>query len=306
MSAALSKLEKLVAMDSTSGEAGGGRERSAAFQSFYNEVRSEHDASKASYEQARRLLVDGKFDDALKICNEQLARRPGQALFQALKFDVEERRRQELSASIAEVDRQVEAEPDLEKRVNILAETLERYPGESHLERALRTMREKRDLVNSIVSKAQAHEERGQFSEALQQWEILRTIYAHYPGLDFEIDRVRRRHEQQVRSDAKAKWVEQIDWQLGAGDHARAQELLRKASEEFPDDPELAELYKLATQGLARVGRGAQASRRGPGTVRPAALRRGHGSPPAGAGDWIPRMRRFAAPWWRRSSNRPA
>ncbi|MGO9256884.1 MAG: protein kinase domain-containing protein [Bryobacteraceae bacterium] len=253
VSAALSKLEKLVAMDATSGETSGGRERSAAFQSFYNEVRSEHDASKASYEQARRLLVDGKFDDALKICNEQLTRHPGQALFQALKFDVEERRRQELSASIAEVDRQVEAEPDLEKRVHILAETLEKYPGESHLERGLRTMREKRDLVNSIVSKAQAHEERSQFSEALQQWEILRTIYAHYPGLDFEIGRVRRRHDQQVRSDAKAKWVEQIDWQLGVGDYGRAQELLRKASEEFQDDPELAELHKLATQGLARA-----------------------------------------------------
>ncbi len=253
VSAALSKLEKLVAMDSASGETSGGRERSATFQSFYNEVRSEHDASKASYEQARRLLVDSKFDDALKICNEQLARHPGQALFQALKFDVEERRRQALSARIAEVDRQVDAEPDLEKRVNILAETLELYPGESHLERALRNMREKRDLVNSIVGKARAYEERSQFSEALQQWEILQTIYAQYPGLDFEIDRLRRRQDQQVRLDAKAKWVEQIDWQLGAGDYERARDLLRKASEEFPDDPELAELHKLATQGLARV-----------------------------------------------------
>jgi serine/threonine-protein kinase len=253
VSAALSKLEKLVAMDSSSGETGGGSDRSAAFQSFYNEVRSEHDASKASYEQARRLLVDAKFDEALKICDEQLARHPGQALFQALKFDVEERRRQALSASIAEVDRQVDAEPDIEKRVNILTEMLERYPGESHLERALRTMREKRDLVNSIVSKARAHEERSQFSEALQQWEILQTIYAQYPGLDFEIDRLRRRHNQQVRLDAKAKWVEQIDWQLGAGDYGRAQELLRKAAEEFPDDPELAEMQKLATQGLART-----------------------------------------------------
>jgi len=253
VSAALSKLEKLIAMDSSAGETSGGTDRSAAFQSFYNEVRTEHDASKAAYEQARRLLVDSKFDEALSICDDQLARHPGQALFQALKFDVEERRRQALSARIAEVDRLVDAEPDIEKRVNILAETLERYPGESHLERALRTMREKRDLVNSIVSKAHAHEERNQFSEALQQWEILQTIYAQYPGLDFEIDRLRRRQDQQVRLDAKAKWVEQIDWQLGAGDYGRAQELLHKASAEFPDDPELAEMHKLATQGLART-----------------------------------------------------
>src|SRR5262249_54923733 len=80
------------------------------------------------------------------------------------------------------------------------------------------------------------------------------TIYPQYPGFDFEIDRVRRRHDQQVRLDGKTKWVEQIDWQLGVGDYTRAQQLLRQASEEIPDDPELAELNKLASQGVARAG----------------------------------------------------
>ena len=230
---------------------------------------------------------------------------PGQALFQALKFDVEERRRQELSASIAEVDRQVEAEPDLEKRVNILAETLERYPGESHLERALRTMREKRDLVNSIVSKAKAHEERGQFSEALQQWEILRTIYAHYPGLDFEIERVRRRHDQQVRSDAKAKWVEQIDWQLGAGDYGRAQELMRKASDEFPDDPNWPNSISWPPRGWRARPRRASFLPKANNCAACGATKRAWKCS-SGRRNWTPRMRPFAAPWWRRSSNRPA
>jgi serine/threonine protein kinase len=250
VSAALSKLERLVEMDQRSPDTG---ERSAAFQTFYNQVRTEHDTIKAAYEQARKHLVDRNFAAALEICDEQLSRHPGQALFQALKLEIEERNRQDLSSRIAEVDRRVEAEPDLEKRVAILSEALQLCPGEPHFERALRTMRDKRDLVNSIVSKAQSFEGRQQFGEAVAQWEILKTIYSQYPGLDFEIERVRRRHNQQLRSEAKVRCVEQIDWQLSAGNFQRAKELLAQASAEFPGDEELAALDSLAAQGIARA-----------------------------------------------------
>lgn len=251
VSAALSKLERLVTLDRQSNDRAV-PERSSTFQNFYNQVRSEHDSIKSAYEHARRHLVDRNFEAALEICKEQLAVHSGQALFQALKFDVEESQRQELSHFIAKVDRQVEMEPDLEKRVSILAEALQRHPDEAHFERALRTMREKRDLMNSIVAKARFYEDRSQYADALSQWEILKTIYSEYPGLDFEVERVRRRRDQQLRSNAKAKWVEQIDWLLGAGDHAGASDLLRSAAAEFPDDPELVELEKLATQAAAR------------------------------------------------------
>ena len=78
-------------------------------------------------------------------------------------------------------------------------------------------MREKRDLVKAIQTKAQSYEDHGQYADALGQWEILKTIYSQYPGLDFEMERVRRRRDQQLLSDAKAKWVERIDWLLGRG-----------------------------------------------------------------------------------------
>jgi serine/threonine-protein kinase len=249
---ALSKLELLVDIERRSPDTAA-PERSTAFQNFYNQVRLTHEAIKSAYEQARQHLVDGNFDAALDICNQQLARHPGQTLFQALKFDVEEAQRQALSARIAEIDRQVEAELDLEKRVHILTEALGRFPGEAYFERALRTMSDKRDLVNSVAGKARAHEERGQFADALSQWQILRTIYSQYPSLDFEIQRVERRRDQQLRSKAKARWVEQIDWQLASGDYARARKLLQSASAEFPRDPELAELENLAMQGLERT-----------------------------------------------------
>jgi serine/threonine protein kinase len=252
ISAALTKLERLLELDRRVPDTSA-PEQGATYQTFYNQVRSEHDAIRNSYQEARKHLDDGNFPAALAICNEYLTRHPGHALFQALKFDVEERQRQEVSSRIAEIDRKVEAEPDLERRVNILKEALEQYPGEAHFERSLRLMRDKRDLVNAIVAKARHHEERGQFNEALGQWEILKTIYAQYPGLPFEMERVTRRRDQQARAEAKVRWVEQIDRQLESSDYARAMELLQSALAEFPEDGELAELQKLARQGAERA-----------------------------------------------------
>jgi len=150
------------------------------------------------------------------------------------------------------VDRQVENEPDLEKRVNILREALDLHPGESHFERALRLVQDKRDLVNSIVARAHLHEEQGSYSDALNDWEILRTIYSQYPGLTFEAERLQKRREQQARTESKTRVVEQVDDSLHSGDYARALDLLQAAAAEFPNDGELVELDKLAQDGVKR------------------------------------------------------
>lgn len=252
MSSALTKLERLVDLDRRVPDTSA-PERGISYQNFYNQVRSEHDLIQGSYQEARKYLVDGNFTQALAICQQYLSKYPGHALFQALKFDVEERQRQDLSARVAEIDRRVESEPDLDRRVNILKEALDTYPGEPHFERALRLARDKRDLVNSIVSKGRSYEERSQFNEAQGQWEILQTIHKQYPGLEFEIERVRKRRDQQSRSEAKARWVEQIDRQLESGDYDRAIELLHNAAAEFPDDAEMVALGELAKQSQARA-----------------------------------------------------
>lgn len=108
-------------------------------------------------------------------------------------------------------------------------------------------------LVNSIVAKARLCEEQGQYGEALAQWEILKTIYSPYPGLNVEIDRVVKRRDLQVRSSAKARWVEQLDLHLESGEYARASELLELAKGEFPQDSELGELERLVSQGVTRA-----------------------------------------------------
>jgi serine/threonine-protein kinase len=228
------------------------RESGANYQSFYNEVRSEHDAMNTAYAEARRHLTEHNFRKAADVCQTYLAKYPGNAIFQALKYDIEEQQRQELSAFVASIDRQVEGEPDLDKRVNILREALDLHPDESHFERSLRLVQDKRDLVNSIVARAHLHEEQGAYGDALNDWEILRTIYSQYPGLTFEIERLQKRREQQSRIESKARLVEQVDTCLHSSDYAHALDLLQGAAAEFPNDAELAELEKLAQDGVKR------------------------------------------------------
>jgi serine/threonine protein kinase len=222
------------------------------YQNFYNQVRSEHDAIENAYSEARQYLAERAFTKALAVCDRYLAKYPGNALFQALKFDVGVQQQQEISAYIAETNRRVEGEPDLDKRVSILKEALELHPDEPHFERSLRLQTEKHKLVETIVGKARLLEQRGQPTEALGQWEILRTIHSQYPGLSFEIERATKRREQQVRSEAKARWVKQIDGCLGSSDYVRALDLVRQANAEFAGDAELAELEKLAQQGTQK------------------------------------------------------
>jgi cytochrome c-type biogenesis protein CcmH/NrfG len=251
VSNALSKLGVVLELDRRAPDSIN-RESGANYQSFYNEVRSEHDAMNTAYAEARRLLTEHNFVKAIAACQAYLTKYPNNAIFQALRYDIEEQQRQNLSAFIASVDRQVEVEPDLDKRVNILREALDLHPGESHFERALRLVQDKRDLVNSIVARAHLHEEQAAYGDALNDWEILRTIYSQYPGLTFEVERLQKRRDQQARTESKARLVEQVDACLHSSDYARALDLLQSSAAEFPNDAELAELEKLAQDGVRR------------------------------------------------------
>ena len=257
VSEALSLMGRVLELD-RQGADNSSSETSAAHQNFYNQVRSEHDEINNGYAEAQRALTGGDYAKARKICEEFLLKYPNHALFQAFQFDIQDQQRQQLSALIAQVDRKLEGEPDLDAKVNLLRESLLNHPGEEHFERSLRMVTDKRNLVNTILARARAHEEQGQISEALGDLEILRTIYSPYPGLQFEIERLQKRREQQSRDASKARWVEQVDRQLDLGSYPRGLELVREARVEFPNDTELVELEKLANQGLERA---AQAER---------------------------------------------
>jgi serine/threonine protein kinase len=228
---------------------------SNTYQSFYDRLRSEYDAMSAAYADAKRHLGDRQFAEALTICETFLKKYPGNALFQALKFDIEAQQRQSLSAYIAEVDRKLDAEPDLEAKLSLVREAAGEFPNDEHFRRLVKLYQDKRDLVASIVERAKVHENAGQITEALSDLETLATIYSAYPGLSFEKERLQRRLEQQTREAARARSVRQIDVQLQAGDFERATELLDDAEAEYPGDAELAELRKLAQQRADRTQR---------------------------------------------------
>ncbi len=251
VTAALTKLEVLIAMDRDQPEADTGR--SSSYQGFYNKVHSEHNALKNSLEEAQRALSADNFESALSICKQYLQKYPNHVLFQSLKFDVEERQRQSLSRVIAETDKRVDEEPDLDRRMGILEGVLKVYPGEPHFERAIQLVRDKRDLVNSIITKARFFEERGQFVEAMDQWQILKSIHEKQPGLAFEIERVIKRRDQQALQNSKARWVEQTDKYIEGGDYERAMKTIQHALSEFPNEPELMELQKLVQKSQERA-----------------------------------------------------
>ncbi|MBI4890144.1 MAG: protein kinase, partial [Acidobacteria bacterium] len=248
VTAAMSNLERWMDLDRSTPETDASR--IASVRNLFVTVRTEHEAIRNSYEQARALLQAGKFDEASDLCKLYLSKYPSHALFQAVQFDVDERRRQALSAFIAEVDQRASNEADLDRRVAILEDAASRYPAESHFQRALEPARAKRDLVNSIVARARLFEEQGKLVEALEQWELLGPVHAAYPGLEYEKDRVRKRREAQSRNEAKATWVEQVESHLAHGDYERAFAAATGAAAEFPDDPEIGEIGRTAHSRL--------------------------------------------------------
>jgi eukaryotic-like serine/threonine-protein kinase len=252
VSSALTRLEKVMQLDRVAPDLSS-PEQATTYQDLYNKVRSEHDGIRSAYEEAKTHLAGKNYSEALAVCQKCLSKYPNHALFQALKYDIEEQERQDLSAYIVEINHRIESEPDLDRRFSIIQEAAARFPEEAHFGQTMRRIRDKRDLVNSIVSKARLLEENSQFNEALGQWEILQSIYNQYPGLTIEIQRLCKRRDQQVRAEAKGRLVEKVDGLLEAGQFEEALNLLEQARPEFPQNEELSELEKLGQQGMARI-----------------------------------------------------
>jgi tetratricopeptide (TPR) repeat protein len=253
VSQALSRMRAVIDLEVTAPAAS--PDASSKYKSFYEQLRLEEEAINNGYAEARRHLADGRFGPALQICTDFLSRYPGQALFQALKFDIVEHRRQQLSRYIADVDDRLRTESDLDAKVSLLREAIREYPDEEHFRRLLTFFEEQRIHVKSILERVRLHEAAGRFAEALADLDTLKTIHGAHPGLAFEQERLLKRLEQQTRQAAHANWVRQIDQQLAAGNYTRAEELLGGALAEFPDDAELVQLRQLAFQGQERTRR---------------------------------------------------
>ena len=259
---ALNKMSRVLELDrraaySTSSEQG------EEYQKFYGEVSSKREQLSSQEAEARRHLSEGNFAAAAAICDSVLATYPNNVVFSVLKDDVEQIQRQEVSAYVARIDKEVVAEPDLDRKVSILQEAEQKYPAEKRFEQSLQQVRARRDKVNAVVGRARMLEEGRQFFEALGQWEILRNIYPQYPGLDIEIDRLKKRREQQARGDAKNHWVTQVEQALAVNQYAKANTLIEEALAEFPNDAELSALGKQVQQNQQRTTQAEEQAVRG-------------------------------------------
>ncbi len=252
VSTALDKLERLLEISRQAGRTSTTPEKDAQYQSLYNQIRSEREALRAGYAEARRCLEDRNFAKAAALCNEFLTKNPNDPMFQALKLEVDERDRQDRSAAVADVDNKVETEADLDRKIEILRGAVEQFPNESHFKESLKLVRGRRDLLDSIVSRAKQYEQNSQFNEALGQWDILHNIYPQYPGFDAEVQRLKLKRADQLREESRSRWVRQIDQHLEAGEYDKARQAVRDGLAEFPDDRELASLDKLAVQGAEK------------------------------------------------------
>ncbi len=259
---ALNKMSRVLDLDrrvaySTSPEQG------AEYQRFYEEVCSKRDQLGSQEAEARRYLSEGNFTGALSTCDAVLANYPNNVVFGVLRDDVEQAQRQEIFAYIARIDKEVAAEPDLDRKVALLEEAQKKYPSEPRFEQSVRQVRARRDKMNTLGGRARMLEEARQFSDALGQWEILRNIYPQYPGLDIELDRLKKRREQQTRADSKAHWVTQVEQALAVYDYLTASALIADALAEFPNDAELLALQTQVQQSQQQTADAVAAAARG-------------------------------------------
>jgi serine/threonine protein kinase len=201
ISTALTKLERVMELGK---RVSGHPQTDAQYESLYNEIRRERDELQTLYAEARKALETNDFDRAQQICQQVLDRRPGDALFQALKISVDEGERQTRSAAIADLHHRIEIEPDLESKLQVAKQAVTQFPDEQTFAQSLKSVRQKRDLVNSICARARHYASHGQFTEARNQWDILRNIYPKYPGLDHELERLNREQQQALEEEAKA------------------------------------------------------------------------------------------------------
>ncbi len=235
----------------------------AQYESLYNEIRRERDDLQSLYAEARKALETNDFNRAQQICDQVLDRRPGDALFQALKIEVDEGERQARSAAIADLHRRIEIEPDLETKLQVVKQAVNLFPDEQTFAQSLKSVRQKRDLVNSICARARHYASQGQFTEARNQWDILRNIYPKYPGLDQELERLNREQQQALEEEAREDSAgrRELNW-LPEGSGARADET--EVRRETIAAPPWAELKAAARQPVQKQAGPAEPSAASP------------------------------------------
>ena len=216
--------------------------REAAYNELYLKIASELEMLENALSEARLNVGNGEYAAALSICNQKLEQRPNDPAFQTLKFEAENALREHRARLIADLIRQAEAEADLEIREGILQEASALYPQESYFQQALLMLQNRRSLIQSIIGRATRCEEDRQFNEAIAQWEMLRNVAPQHEAVEPAIARLKERRANEVREQARDRWIAKFSRYFVADDYAKARDVIRDALAEYPDDERFLEL----------------------------------------------------------------
>jgi tetratricopeptide (TPR) repeat protein len=227
VSTALARLESLMELERAWPDAGTGRD--AAYQNFYQQVRSEHEALQNSYADARRRLESGDFEGSLALCRQMLSRYPNEAMFRALQMDAEQGLLRPAAAPPPPPP------PPIPQTSGSISQ-------------------ERQELVQSVLGKARFFEEQQRFAEAHDQLQIIKAVVPEHPGIDAEIDRIKSLRDGMARNAARDRYAGYIASAMAEGDYARAQQAIDGAFREFPGDPEFGAAQQHLRESQERAG----------------------------------------------------
>ncbi len=205
-----------------------------------------------SLERGRELYRSGDLEAALACCEESLANLPEHTAFRALKLDIEETHREQTARLIAATEREIEAELDLDHRIELLRSASERFSQIENFASSYRVACEKRGFAESLAVKARVAEQEHRLADALEAWNLVRSVHPDYPGLDAEITRLQQRKDLQTDYDRREDLLRQIRAAIEAREFAGAIHLIHTNRPGFEGDPEFAELRAVAEGGAER------------------------------------------------------
>ncbi len=205
-----------------------------------------------SIERARELYRSGDLNAAVTCCDEALGRLPEHIGLRTLKLEIEDAQRERVAHLIAATEHEVEAERDLDRRTELLKSASERFPQVEHFVSSYRAACQKRDFAESLAAKARAAERENRLAEALEEWNLVRSIHPAYPGLDSEIARLEQRKDLQADYERGHDLLSQIRAAIDAGEFAGAVHLLHTAAPGFEGDSEFLRLRAAAEDGRER------------------------------------------------------
>jgi eukaryotic-like serine/threonine-protein kinase len=211
--------------------------------------------------QATRLQAGGDLQAALREIERGLSSYADESRLLDLRTQIHEQVRQdeertalerarlEQEAFVRDVIQRSQAEPALDRRIQILEESLVRYPGEPRLQHQLTQTRDLSAKVTAIVSEARALEDAKKYEEATARWNTVRGIYPQYPELDRQLARVAKLAEQ-ARTAEKWEWIRGTQAALASADYGRVADLLSLGKTKFPSAREVSEFEKKLQDGL--------------------------------------------------------